>query len=176
MRLLPSLALCCLLPLCAGAAERLNVKPGLWEITTVSQTSGMLPLPRELLDNMTAEQRAKLQADMQAAQAQPTTDTARECITEQDIERPFASSNAKHCTQHIVTTTRSTQEVHIECSGEPRGSGVLRVTTASPEAMTGTLEMQLGSGAETFTMKSQLKGRWLGRECGSDAANDDAAP
>jgi hypothetical protein len=169
-----------LLPLIAGtiasfstpAAERLNVKTGLWEIKTISRTTGVLPLPRELLDKMTPEQQAKLRADMKAAQAGPSTDTSRECITEKDVEKPFSSANTENCKQSIVDTTRSSQEVRIECTGEPKGSGVLRISTPTSEAMTGTLDLTLGSGPDAFNMKAELQGRWLDSDCGDEAEEE----
>jgi Protein of unknown function (DUF3617) len=43
-----------------------NIKPGLWEVTTNPKMSGQMPIPEEQLAKMTPEQRARLQAAMQA--------------------------------------------------------------------------------------------------------------
>lgn len=161
---------CASLPLVASSADRLNVKPGLWEITTVTRTSGMLPLPKELLSKLTPQQRAEMAAEAKAdAAGAPSKDTDRECITQKDLEQPFHSANMEHCKQSIVSTTRTAQEARIVCSGEYKGSGVFRISTPTPETMSGTLDLKIGEGADPFTLKGQLSGRWLGADCGDEA-------
>jgi Protein of unknown function (DUF3617) len=157
----------------ATAAERLNVKTGLWEITSVTSVSGMPPLPKEVLDHMTSEQRAELQASMKGDK--PETNTDRECITDKDLEHPFESANTKECTETIVSSTRTTQEVRLVCSGEHKGTGLLRVSTPTPDTMTAMLDLRAGDGKDALTIKSQMKGRWLGADCG-DEADDEEAP
>lgn len=164
----------CAAPLVA-AADTLDVKPGLWEITSSHSISGIPPMPKELLDKVTPEQRAEMETAFRKEAAKgPQTDTERECITQKDVEQPFDMGNAKDCTQTVVRTTRTTQEVRLTCKGELKGSGVMRVTTPTPETMTGTLELQLGDGQDAMKVKSQLSGRWLGPDCGDeDEAEDD---
>ena len=55
----------------ASAADtpQLNVKLGLWEISTHPQVSGQLPITDEQLQRLPPEQRAKFEAAMQAALA-----------------------------------------------------------------------------------------------------------
>ena len=160
----------------AYSADTLNVKLGLWEITSVTETRGMPPLPKELLATLSAEQRRQMEAEIKAEQAKgPDKDTDRECITQKDLERPFESSNAKECTQTNVTTTRTAQEVRIVCTGGIPGSGVFKVSAPSPEKMTGSLDLKLGEGAQAMTIKAQLQGRWLSSDCGDEADEDQDA-
>jgi len=168
------LACCCVAPL-ALAADKLDVKPGLWEITSTHQISGIPPMPKEWQDKVTPEQRAAMEtAFKKESEKGPQTDTDRECITKQKAEQPFDVGDTKDCKQTVVRTTRTTQEVHLACNGEYKGNGVLRVTTQTPETMTGTLDLQLGEGKDAMKVKSQLKGRWLGPDCGDedDEQND----
>src|SRR5262245_55279313 len=130
------LAACMALPFIAAAAQKLNVKPGLWEVTTVSQMSGRPPLPKELMDKMTPQQLAQMEAAMKAEAAKgPQTDTDRECVTQEELEWPFESADAEECEQTIVTATRTTQEVRLVCTGALQGSGVFRITAPTPETM-----------------------------------------
>lgn len=176
-------AACLTLPFAVSAAEKLNVKPGLWEITSTSKISGIPPLPKDVLDKMSPQQRAQMEASFKAEAAKgPQVDTDRECITKEELEKPFESADAKDCTQTIVTTTRTTQEVRLTCTGEHKGSGLLRISTPTPETMGGTMDLKLGDGKDAMTINAKLKGRWLGPECGdededadSDAAEDDEA-
>jgi len=169
-------AVCAALSMSAGAAETLNVKLGLWEVTALTETRGMPPLPKELLNKLTPEQRRKMEADIKAEQAKgPEKDTDRECITQKDLEQPFESANTKECKQTIVTTSRTSQEVRIACTGAIPGSGLFKVSTPSPERMTGTLDLTLGQGAEAMTIKAQMQGRWLSADCGDEAEDEDSA-
>jgi Protein of unknown function (DUF3617) len=153
-----------LTPLIAGSADKLNVRTGLWEVTSVSQISGMPPLPKDVIDKMTPEQRAHA-----AAQAAPHTDTERECITQKQVDHPFEDLQEKdNCEHTVVQTTRTTQEVRLTCKGEHKGSGVFRISTPTPETMTAVLDMRVEDGANVMTIKSQLKGRWLGPDCGDE--------
>jgi hypothetical protein len=169
-----SIAVALLVPIVASAADRLNVKTGLWEITATTEMSGMPPLPKELLDQMPAEQRAQLESQIkQAAGGEATTETSRECISERDLEKPFESANPEDCKQQIVKSTRTMQEVKLTCTGEYQGSGNLRIHTPTPETMTGDMDVSVGDGSTTMTVKAKIKGRWLGADCGEEADDED---
>ena len=159
----------------AGAgAEKLNVKLGLWEMTSIMRFSGIPPLPKEVTDKMTPEQRAKMAADLKAAAAEePEPEVSSECITQEDLDKPFESANADDCTQTIVRTTRTTQEIRMVCTDKVKGTGLFRVTTPTPEIMNGTLDLKAGEGPDAFTVKGTIKGRWLGPDCGDEDDNDD---
>ena len=158
-----------LVALTAAGADRLNVKVGLWEITSISRFSGMPPLPKEVLDKMTPQQRADMEAKVKAAAAEePEPEVSSECITQEDLEKPFNSANAEECTQTIVNTTRNTQEIRLVCTGKVKGSGTFRVTTPTPDTMTGDLNLKVGEGANSMTVTSKIKGRWLGADCGDE--------
>ncbi|WP_116807780.1 DUF3617 domain-containing protein [Steroidobacter cummioxidans] len=161
------------LSVAAAAPERLNVKLGLWEMTSTMRFSGVPPLPKEVLDKMTPQQRAKMIADLKAAAAEePEPETSSECVTQADLDNPFKSSNSEDCTSTIVRTTRTTQEIRMVCTGKTKGSGTFKVNTPTPETMNGTLDLKAGDGPDAFVIKGTIKGRWLGADCG-DEDNDD---
>lgn len=169
------LACCCAAPL-AVAADKLDVKPGLWEITSTHHISGVPPMPKEWQEKVTPEQRAAMEtAFRKEAEKGPQTDTERECITRQEAEQPFDVGDTKDCTQTVVYTTRTTQEVRLTCTGEYKGTGLLRVTSPTPETMTGSLDLQLGDGKDAMKVKSQLEGRWLGPDCGDEDEEESEA-
>ena len=184
-KLFVALSYLCLGCLCLGpgahADERLDIRTGSWEITSTTQITGT-PMSRDMLTKMTPQQRAEIEAAMKAEAAKgPQTEVTHECVTAEDLGRPFASADTKECTQSIARTTRTTQEVRLECSGERKGSGLLRVSAPNPQAMTATLDLRAGDGAAAFTVKSQMKGKWLGPKCEDEDApendeTDDSAP
>jgi Protein of unknown function (DUF3617) len=165
---------CGLFALVASAADKLDIRTGTWEVTATTHMSGT-PLSREMLGKMTPQQRAEIEAAMKAEAAKgPQTEVTRECITTDDVEQPFKSASTEDCTQSISRTTRTTQEVRLVCTGEYKGTGLLRVNAPNPESMTATLDLRAGEAPEAFTIKSQMKGRWLTAQCeDEDAAEED---
>lgn len=158
----------------AAAPERLNVKLGLWEMTSIMRFSGVPPLPKEVLDKMTPESRAKMIADLKkASQEEPEPETSSECITQEDLDKPFSSANSDDCTQTIVRTTKTSQEIRMVCTGKTKGSGLFKVNTPTPESMNGTLDLKAGEGPDAFVIKGTIKGRWLGADCGDEDDSDD---
>src|SRR5215216_5859975 len=105
---------CCCAASLAAAADKLEVKPGLWEITSSHHITGIPPMPKEWQEKVTPEQRAAMEtAFKKESERGPQTDTERECISKEKAERPFDVGDAKDCTQKVVRTTRTTQEVHL---------------------------------------------------------------
>ena len=156
--------------LSGNAAESLNVKPGLWEIEAETDMSGMPPLPKEVLENLPAEQRAALEAAMKAqADRGPIRETTRECVTKEDLQNPFNAESVENCEQIPVTSTSTRQEVRLVCSGERSGTGFLRIDTPTPETMNGTFELKITDGADTLTIAAKMQGKWLGEDCGDEA-------
>ncbi len=168
-------ALLGLMPVLGGAAEKpvkLNVKPGLWEIASETQMTGLPALPKELLEKLTTEQLDAMKAMIKAqADKGPISDVAKECVTPEDLEEPFKTQDIQNCEQTSVANTSTRQEMRLVCMGERTGSGFLRINAPTPEAMTGEFELNIGSGAEAMKLTSHLKGKWIGSDCG-DAAGD----
>jgi hypothetical protein len=159
--------------LSASAEDKLDIRTGTWEVTATTHMSGT-PLSREMLGKMTPQQRAEIEAAMKAEVAKgPQTEVTRECITTEDVEHPFKSASTEDCTQSISRTTRTTQEVRLVCTGEYKGTGLLRVNAPNPESMTATLDLRAGEGPEALTIKSQMKGRWLAAGCDDEDAQEE---
>lgn len=152
-----------------ASGERLDIRTGSWEITARTTISGSPPWSQELRDKLTPEQRAELEAAFaENAGKPPRTEVTRQCITERDLEQPFRS-NAEGCVQTIVRTSRTQQEVKLECTGEYKGAGTMRITASSPERMSAALDVRAGEGANVMRVQSQMEGRWLSPECEEQA-------
>ncbi len=159
-----------LLPLMGDSAEQLNVKLGLWEITTETQMSGVPTLPKSVLDKMTPEQQTAMQAVLQAQAGKgPLRDTTQECLTQKDLEEPFNTDDLEGCKRTITTNSRTQKEFRLVCTGERKGSGFFKVNTPTPETMTGDLELTVGENASPVVIKSKMKGKWLSADCGDEA-------
>jgi hypothetical protein len=154
-----------LVPVLLLAADRLNVRSGLWEITADSDMQGMALVPPEVLEKMSPDQRAKMAAILAGQAPGGHLHTSKECVTEKDLEKPFESQAQENCQTTVVKTTSTMQEANIICSGEHPGTGKLHIDTPTPETMHGVVEIKVGEGAGAMTIKTRLAGKWLGTSC-----------
>ncbi len=153
-----------------GKFQPLNVRTGLWESTTTSTTSGQMPIPAELLARLSPEQRAKMEARMNAnAISAPRTRTfsSKGCETKEKLaEQPF--SNQKECKETVVNSTGSRMAMKISCEFEDvKTSGTMNIEAVSPEAVKGSGEMTSNGGGHTMTIHTAFSAKWIGPSCGS---------
>lgn len=150
-----------------GKFQPLNVKTGLWESTTTSTTSGQMPIPAELLAKLSPEQRAKVEARMQANSAPKTrTFTTKGCETKEKLaEQPF--NDQKECKQTVLTSTGSRAEIKVSCEiGDVRSTGTMNIEALSPEAVKGSGQMTSDGGGHTMKINTNFSAKWLGASCG----------
>jgi hypothetical protein len=154
----------------AWAAEPtpLNVKTGEWESTITNETSGQLPVPQEMIDKMTPEQRAKMEAMMTARGMQgPRTMVNKQCIKKEDLAKPFAKNGEnKACKQTILTSSATKQEVHMECEmGAGKQVGTLKLEALDSSTVKGSMQMVASNGGRTMNVNSTFSSKWLGSAC-----------
>jgi hypothetical protein len=141
----------------------LNLKPGLWETTTVQERSGMPSIPPERLASMPPEARARIEA-MTANKSAGTT--TQSCRLDKDLH-PFTSDSNKSCTQTIVTSTGSKQEVKMECNMNGNtGTGTATVEAKDSEHVNGLVTMHMGANGRNMDMKITITAKWLSSDCG----------
>lgn len=150
---------------------QLNVKLGLWEISTHPQVSGNLPITDEQLQKLPPEQRAKFEAAMQAALARGAQPRLfKECMTPEKRSRGFnaGDDHGKDCQTTVVTNTASEFEAQRQCSGEDRNQLTdVHFRVVSPNHVTGTVAMVISHGEKTMTVNSTMEGKWLSSDCGN---------
>jgi hypothetical protein len=155
----------------AADAPMLNVKLGLWEITTHPQVNGNLPITDEQLDKLPPDQRAKFEAAMQAAIARGAQPRLfKECMTPEKRSRGFnaGSDQSKNCQQTLVTNTPSEFELHRECTSEDgKQSTSVHFRVISSDQVSGTVNALISHGTKTMTVNSTMEGKWLGASCGN---------
>lgn len=79
-------------------AESFNIKPGAWEMSVTTVTSGMKLSP-ELSAKM-APQRAHMEQMMKAREGKPHTMTTRSCITQEDLSQDRIIRNGRRRRGH----------------------------------------------------------------------------
>jgi hypothetical protein len=147
----------------------LNIRLGLWEITTTMQRTGLMGLPPDMLAKMTPEQRARYEERLKAqgANANRTT-TRKNCVTKEKMEKnSMFDDNRPECKRTVVTSTGSRMEVRAECDKQ----GVKMTIAMAAEALDsgsikGTMHMTTSGGERTMEMESTFTGKWVGAACG----------
>jgi hypothetical protein len=95
----------------------LNIRLGLWEITTSMQRTGQMGLPPDMLAKLTPEQRARYEERLKAqgANANRTT-TRKNCVTKEKMEKnSMFDDNHAECKRTVVKGT-----MHMTSSGGER--------------------------------------------------------
>jgi Protein of unknown function (DUF3617) len=149
-------------------AQALNVRLGLWEVTSTSQSTGA---PAVDLSQVPPEYRARAEAAMKAQtgqNAKPTT--RRQCVTKANLEKDFFHDTNKDPSCHWTTIahTSSLGEFTIACTGKQKVSGHMRYEAVTPESMKGTMTMKIAMADEANPMTSNttLTAKWIGASCG----------
>ncbi len=152
-----------------AAPVSLNLKYGLWEITSAGTTSGAPPIPAAALANLPPAQKAKIQAAMAAAMASANTPhTYKSCVTAESIQRGFKDPELSNgCTETVVSSSPTDMEVKIACTGRHQMSGTVHFQASSPEAMNGTVDMTLADGGNSMKVNRQISGKWVSADCGN---------
>lgn len=159
-------------PVARAAADdaKLNVNPGLWEITTTATPGGDMTIPEQLLANVPPDKRAQAEAAMKAAMEHATKPhTFKECVTEQQIKDTLSAAQQQRpgCQATVVSSSRTLLEIQQKCTGQMSQMGTYRLAAPDPATMHGTLDMAMTEGGHTMTMKTEVNGKWLNADCGS---------
>jgi surface antigen len=151
----------------ARAAEPLNIKPGQWEMSTVTGMNGAM-MPTEMLARMSPEQRARIEATLKAHGVGPGAhpNTTKTCVTREDLLRGSVRAEKeqdKNCQYRVLSQTSTRMETHFHCSGDPVRDGEMKFEAVTPENLQGAIQVTTPQGKVNIT----LTGRWLGAACNS---------
>jgi hypothetical protein len=145
----------------------LNVKLGLWELTSTSETSGMPPIDTS---KMTPEVRARIEAALKARGGTPSSPIVRrDCLTKEKLANyafQDPQANDSSCKRTIVTNTSALMEMHIECASTRKMTGDFRVEVLAPDKVRMTTKMAGGQGAQVMNINGTTNGRWVSAACG----------
>ncbi len=139
-----------------------DAKPGLWETTTVSKSAGM---PAIDTSKMSPEVRQRVEESMKKNMA-PQTHTTRSCMTKEKLEKDLfldPKQTSASCKRTIVTNTRTTVDVKIECANDKYATaGTFHLEALSRESVKGTFKTTIGPMQVNVDMTS----KWIGSDCG----------
>jgi hypothetical protein len=147
----------------------LNIRLGLWEITTNMQRTGQMGLPPDMLAKLTPEQRARYEERLKAqgANANRTT-TRKNCVTKEKMEKnSMFDDNRAECKRTVVTSTGSRMEVRAECDKQGMKMTIVMAAEALDSGnIKGTMHMTSSGGERSMEMESTFTGKWIGAACG----------
>ena len=176
--LLASVMMC---PVAVWAQEikPIDIKPGLWENTTTSQISGltmpnMPQLTPDQLAKMPPDARARVEAMTKGGAGAPQTTTSKSCITREQLNKSIFSQQDRGCTTKLVSSTSSSQQVHVECTrGNTQTAGDVNLERTDSEHVKGDMLMKTsgdsstkGSMGQNMTIKISFTNKFLGADCG----------
>jgi hypothetical protein len=152
-----------LLPALAAEDIPLNVKAGLWQVTAQGQHNAMPPMSPEALANMTLEQRARLEAELNDPQVY------KSCLTQKEIEHLFEVGPGMkgRCKGKTSSSTPALREGTVQCG---TATSVYHLEAPTPEAIRGSWEMTMAGptmAIKPATLRYNLQGKWLSADCGN---------
>jgi uncharacterized protein DUF3617 len=154
----------------AAKLQALNIKPGLWGSTRTIKRTGQLPIPDEMLNRLTPEQRARMQERMKANSAARTnTTTEKHCVTREDLDRDrLKLAEAKECTTTVLNSTTTTVKAKFVCDQEGmHATGTLELVAADPEHVNGSYHSTANADGHTMNVEGTWTSKWLGPSCGN---------
>jgi len=152
-----------ILPAALGHADELalNISPGLWEMTSTPHLSGDIP------DNLTADQRAKLEAAMGKTMAPRRY---RECMTTAKLQHAFDQppTAAAKCDRTILVNSATEMQMQVNCT-DAQGTHQMsvHVQAPGPETLTGTMNLVSTRNGKSFNILNNLEGKRVAADCGS---------
>jgi hypothetical protein len=153
----------------APQAPKLNVKLGLWEMTSSVNLGGDMPdMTGMNMGQMTPEQRAQMQAAMKAMMGTHTS-VDKTCMTKEKLDSSAFmmpdDANAS-CKPTIGTNTATTLDADVSCTGSETTKAHVHIVASSPTAITGTATATTTQDGKTMTMDIKTSGTWIAAACG----------
>ena len=161
--------------LAAGKVQPLNVKTGLWQVSTTTTMSGLPDIPPEMqarLDQMTPEQRAKMEAMMKSRfGGTPQTSSYKKCVTKEELESNPWNKPEEKCDWTVVNSTGSEMEVKTNSCTAGKNVGMmqtnvdLKIHVVDSENVQATMQLTSNGNGTTMKGSGTYTGKWLSATC-----------
>jgi hypothetical protein len=178
-KIMLSIVMICPITIWGQEIKPIDIKPGLWENTTTTQISGLqMPnMPQvtpDQLAKMPPETRARVEAMMKGGAGAPQTSVMKSCITREQLSKPLFGQQDKACTAKLVSSTSSTQRIHVDCTrGGNQTTGDLNMDRVDSEHVKGDMLMKTSgdsstksSAGQNMTIKLNFNNKFLSADCG----------
>jgi hypothetical protein len=148
-------------------APVLDVKMGLWEISSTMNIGGEMPMMDT--SKMTPEQKAQMEAAMKSMMG-AHTNTQKTCVTREKFDKSAFMGDDQPgmtCKQTVSTNTRSVLDANVVCTGERPRTMQVHVDALSSTTFKGTMKSTSNEQGKTFTLDATMSGKWLSADCGT---------
>lgn len=158
-------------PVIEAAAEPLDIRPGLWDMTKTLTVSGAPPYVEGLSVN------SEYAAMWKKSVGKPETERDYDCLTKEDIDGSQLFEDMQkqgmQCERTTKTQSARTWVVTVECQGNKQTTRMqLDVTSASSDRMKGSIKSTTTSPNGVTVMDIKVEGRWVAESC--EAPEEDA--
>jgi hypothetical protein len=142
----------------------LDIRMGLWEMSTTTDLGGQMPGMD--LSKMPPEQRAQMEAAMKNMMGRSIV--TKSCMTKEKFDRSgfMQDRPGQTCKQTLVSSTRSSLDAKVVCSGERPMTGEMHFESTSATAMKGNIKMTGGEQGRPMQVSVSMTGKWIGADCG----------
>ncbi len=153
----------------AAQPPMMDVKMGLWEITTKTNMGGAMPtmpkISEEDMAKMPPAQRAQIEAMMKNMAGAPMV--TKTCMTKEKYDKnSFMQQRPnQNCTQTITNNTRTSMDATIVCTA-PASTATMHMEATSSSAYTSTVKSKSTTRGREMEITIDMAGKWLGADCG----------
>ncbi|HQR13218.1 MAG TPA: DUF3617 domain-containing protein [Nitrospira sp.] len=151
-------------PTSEAQADSFNAKPGAWEMTFTTQSSGML-IPPDVLAAMPPEQRAKVEQSMQRRSGKPKTHTVKTCLTKEDLDQHRIikeDDDEPGCKTTVVTKSSAKLVFERACPPPHASTSQVTVEAQTTESLIGSMDTDRPRAGKVHL---DFKSRWIGASC-----------
>jgi hypothetical protein len=154
---------------CLAAGVSFDVKPGLWELQTSGSSSGMPQIPPDALAKLPPDQRAIAAAMLFAIISQASMPHSMQfCLTPEQLRQGLDLNRmgGKDCQRTVQSSSPTGLDMMVDCSAREAMSGDVHLRVVDRTTVAGTVDVRAGQDPNSFKIRQDLHGRWLGAACG----------
>lgn len=149
----------CVVALFGVEEQRLNVKPGVWQVEYNVKYSGLPPQMQAMMDNLTAQQKAAMGISVPKAY--------KMCLKEKDLNKGWTQGD-NNCRWNVVKSTSSDLELHSTACRAGDSEVDLKFHAVDSEHVRATLHGTSTEQGTKVNFDGNYTGTWLGATCPAD--------
>lgn len=156
----------------ANAAEKINIKAGLWDMQMQNSLNGKaLPDVVQMMAKMPPEARQTMQNAMRQDNSSVrfgANGNMQHCLTAEQIAKNdlMAQDPKNPCAITVLNQSKTLLKISIDCK-QPKANGIVETTVQNGESYTSVSDLNMIQGGQSMRLQSTVKGKWLGADCGS---------
>jgi hypothetical protein len=153
----------------SAQAKPINMRPGLWEVTTSSDLLRLVPhISPDQMQNM--KDLAK-EYGLEMPNIENGAAISRTCITQEMVEQhqlPKLYQEELGCASNEAIRDENAYQINFTCDGKTiKGKGTVQGVITSPQTFTGNSSFTGQAQGAPVNEKAEIQGKWIGASCGN---------